>query len=136
MRDCLKPGKEDVMTGLALAIRPTDDIPTTDDIRTTDEIRAGNEIRLPDESFFENYFRKTGLKERHVFRLFKAALKNDERLIDDIVASLYAEMKAFDRERADDTIEIVVDHDPSAAARFRALLKDMWPRKALRPQFA
>jgi cobalamin biosynthesis protein CbiG len=116
------PGKEDVMTGPALAIR------------------AINGIRRSDESFFESYFRKTGLKERQVFCLFSAAVKDDETLIDEIVEILYAEMKAFDRERADDTIEIVVDRDPSAAARFRALLKDMWTRsatrRALRAKFA
>jgi hypothetical protein len=93
-------------------------------------------IRPTDESFFGSYFRNTGLNERQAFCLFSAAVKDDETLIDEIVESLYAEMKAFDRDRADDTIEIVVDRDPSAAARLRALLKDMLTRSALRPLLA
>jgi hypothetical protein len=92
--------------------------------------------RPSDESLVGSYFRNTGLNERQAFCLFSAAIKDDEALIDEIVKSLYVEMKSFDRDRADDTIEIVVDRDPSAAARFRVLLKDMRTRRALRPVFA
>ncbi len=93
-------------------------------------------ISPSNESLFGSYFRNTGLNERQAFCLFSAAIKDDEALIDEIVKTLYIEMKAFDRDRADDTIEIVVDRDPSAAARFRALLRDMWTRRVLRPSFA
>ena len=75
----------------------------------------------------ESFFRASGLNEAQVFRLFKAALKDDDALIDALIHKLYFEMKVFDRRRADDTIELVVDRDRSAPSIFRSLLDDVWP---------
>ena len=69
-----------------------------------------------------------------IFRLFKCALKDDDTLVDAIVERLYRKMKELDLERAEDTIELIVDRDVAAGSRFRALLNDLWPDQ--RAQFA
>jgi hypothetical protein len=40
----------------------------------------------------------------------------------------------LDLERAEDTVELIVDRDVEAGSRFRALLNDLWPDQ--RAQFA
>lgn len=80
------------------------------------------------------FFRKTGLTEAQAFLLFKAAVKDNKTLIDDIIQRLYVEMKAFDGERTDDAIELIVDRSEGAASRLQALLDEMLP--AYRPQLA
>jgi hypothetical protein len=75
-----------------------------------------------------------GLDESQIFRLFKCALKDDDTLVDAIVERLYRKMKELDLERAEDTVELIVDRDVEAGSRFRALLNDLWPDQ--RAQFA
>jgi hypothetical protein len=76
----------------------------------------------------------TGLDESQIFRLFKCAVKDDDTLIDAVVERLYRKMKESDLERAEDTVELIVDRDVAAGSRFRALLNDLWPDQ--RAQFA
>jgi len=76
----------------------------------------------------------TCLDESHVFRLFKCAVKDDDTLVDAIVERLYRKMNEFDRERAEDAVELIVDRDATAESSFRALLNDLWPDQ--RTQFA
>ena len=57
--------------------------------------------------------------------MFKAAIKDDDSLVDTIVEKIYAAMKAFDRERTYDTVELIVDRDEAAAARLQSLLEEM-----------
>jgi hypothetical protein len=76
----------------------------------------------------------TGLDESQIFRLFKCAVKDDDTLVDAIVERLYRKMKELDLERAEDTVELIVDRDVAAGSRFRALLNDLWPDQ--RAQFA
>jgi hypothetical protein len=69
----------------------------------------------------------TCLDETQVFRLFKCAVKDDDTLVDAIVERLYRKMNEFDRDRAEDTVELIVDRDAAAESIFRALLNDLWP---------
>ena len=69
----------------------------------------------------------TRLDESQVFRLFKCAVKDDDTLVDAIVERLYRKMNEFDRDRAEDTVGLIVDRDAAAESRFRALLNDLWP---------
>ncbi len=69
----------------------------------------------------------TGLEESQIFRLFKCAVKDDDALVDEIVERLYRNMKEFDQERAEDTVELIVDRDAAAGSRLRALLNELWP---------
>jgi hypothetical protein len=71
-----------------------------------------------------------GLTEAQVFRLFKCAVKDDDGLVDAIVERLYCSMKEFDANRADDTVELIVDRDTTAGSKFSALLDDLWTRRS------
>ena len=53
----------------------------------------------------------TNLTEAQVFRLFKCAVKDDDTLVDTIIERLYRTMKDFDANRANDTVELIVDRD-------------------------
>jgi hypothetical protein len=70
-------------------------------------------------------FRGTGLTESQAMRLFKAAIKDDEALIDVVIERVFAALKAFDRERAYDAIELVVDRDDNASLRLGHLLEQI-----------
>jgi hypothetical protein len=76
----------------------------------------------------------TRLDESQVFRLFKCAVKDDDTLVDAIVERLYRKMNEFDRKRAEDAVELIVDRDATAESSFIALLNDLWPDQ--RTQFA
>ncbi len=72
----------------------------------------------------------TGLHEFQVLRLFKCAVKDDDKLVDAIVEKLYRMMKDFDAGRAKQAVELIVDRDTRAALKLGTLLDDLW---ALRP---
>ena len=71
-----------------------------------------------------------GLSELQVVRLLKCAVKDDDTLVDAIVEKLYGIMKDFDAGRAKQTVELIVDRDTTAASQLRALLDELWPRRA------
>ncbi len=73
----------------------------------------------------------TNLTEAQVFRLFKCAVKDDDTLVDTIIERLYRTMKDFDANRANDTVELIVDRDTAAGSKFRALLDDLWTRRSV-----
>jgi len=70
-----------------------------------------------------------GLNEFQVVRLFKCAVKDDDRLIDAIVEKLYGTMKDFDARRTKQTVELIVDRDTTATSKLRALLDDLLPAR-------
>ena len=72
----------------------------------------------------------TSLTEAQIFRLFECAVKDDDTLVDAIMEKLYRAMKDFDANRADDTVELIVDRDTTAGSKFRALLDDLWTRRS------
>jgi hypothetical protein len=69
------------------------------------------------------------LSDAQVSRLFKCAVKDDDTLVDAIVERLYRMMKEFDANRANDTVELMVDRDAAAGQRFRELLEDLLPHQ-------
>jgi hypothetical protein len=71
----------------------------------------------------------TGLNEFQVVRLFKCAVKDDDTLVDAIVEKLYSTMKDFDAGRAHQTVELIVDREPTAASKFKAFLDVLWQRR-------
>ncbi len=74
-------------------------------------------------------FCRTGLTELQALRLFKAAIKDDDSLVDAIVEKVYVAMKAFDRERARDAVELVVDRAEAAPSRLQCLLEEMQTKR-------
>jgi hypothetical protein len=70
-----------------------------------------------------------GLNEIQVVRLFKCAVKDDDRIVDALVERLYGAMKDFDAARAENAIELMVDRDTTAASKFGALLDELLARR-------
>jgi hypothetical protein len=71
-------------------------------------------------------FHRPGLPADSMFRLWRAAIKDDNNLTDMIIEKIYDEMIAFDCERATEIIESIVRRDRVTAAKsFPAFLRDM-----------
>jgi hypothetical protein len=60
-----------------------------------------------------------------VFRLWNAAIKDDDTLADEMIRGMYRCMLAFDRERAEYVMDLTVRRGPTARDTLRALLEDM-----------
>ena len=60
-----------------------------------------------------------------LFRLWRAAVKDDETLVEEMIRGMYEAMMAFDRERAEGAMDLTVRRSPTAGDTFRSLLKDM-----------
>jgi hypothetical protein len=73
--------------------------------------------------------RRSPLTQEHVYRLWRCAVKDDEKLIDTVIEKVYDEMITFDPERADFVMQLMIDRDEVAGHRFRTLLQDMRCRK-------
>jgi hypothetical protein len=70
-------------------------------------------------------YRHPSLKGDMFFRLWKAAIKDDDTLADELIRAMYDALLAFDRERAEDLVGLIVRRAPTARDGFRALLQDM-----------
>jgi hypothetical protein len=60
-----------------------------------------------------------------VFRLWRCAIKDDDTLVEDIIRQLYENIIAFDCQRAESVIELLVRRNAAAGYAFRSLLRDM-----------
>ena len=69
--------------------------------------------------------RQTSLTKEQVFRLWKCAIKDDDNLIDEMIQQIYEHIIAFDCQRAECVIELIVGRNAAAICAFRALLRDM-----------
>jgi hypothetical protein len=66
-----------------------------------------------------------GLNEGAIFRLWKAALKDDSTLLDQVIEKVFHDMSSFDHRRAEDVISRVVDRDSRSLSILCALFADM-----------
>ena len=57
--------------------------------------------------------------------LWRAAIKDDDELVDAVIEGLYDDMLSFNRERAEDMIGLIVRRHRQAAYALRSLLKDL-----------
>jgi hypothetical protein len=69
--------------------------------------------------------RECRLTKDQVFRLWKCAVKDDDKLIDAVIEKLYEEMVAFDLARAETVMQLIIDRDEAAAPNFRGLLQEL-----------
>jgi hypothetical protein len=69
--------------------------------------------------------RQTSLTKEQVFRLWKCASKDDDKLIDEMIQQIYEHIIAFDYQRAECVIELIIGRNASAIRAFRALLRDL-----------
>jgi hypothetical protein len=65
------------------------------------------------------------LTDEQVFRLWRAAVKDDARYVDWILQKTYDGMMAFDPERSQTVIESVIKRHKTAGDAFRSLIDDM-----------
>ena len=68
---------------------------------------------------------RPALTKEQVFRLWRCAIKDDDKLVDEIIEQLYENIIAFDYKRAECVIELIVDRGVTARWAFRSLLKGM-----------
>jgi hypothetical protein len=69
--------------------------------------------------------RRSALSREQVFRLWRCAVKDDDDLVDEVIQQVYENIIAFDCERAESVIELIVRRNLAAGCAFRSLLKDM-----------
>ena len=67
--------------------------------------------------------RERRLTKNQVFRLWKCAVKDDDKLVDAVIEKLYEEMIAFDLARAETVMQLIIDRDEAAVPTFRDLLQ-------------
>ncbi len=72
-------------------------------------------------------FRRSTLTKEQAFRLWRCAIKDDDRLVDEMIQQIYENIIAFDCERAECVVELVVGRDVTAACALRSLLQDLRP---------
>ena len=60
-----------------------------------------------------------------VFRLWNAAIKDDDTLADELIQGMYHCMRAFDCERAEYVMDLTLRRSPAARDALRDLLQDM-----------
>ena len=56
-----------------------------------------------------------------LFRLWKAAIKDDDTLANEVIRGIYDGMMAFDRERAEDAVDLTVRRHPTSRDAFYEL---------------
>jgi hypothetical protein len=69
--------------------------------------------------------RECQLTKGQVFRLWKCAVKDDDKLVDAVIEKLYEDMIAFDPARAETVMQLIIDRDEAAVLTFRDLLQDI-----------
>jgi hypothetical protein len=70
-------------------------------------------------------FRRSSLTKEQVFRLWRCAIKDDHTLVDELIRHVYEDMIAFERERTEWAMELLVRRQTTASRTFRSLLNDM-----------
>ena len=69
--------------------------------------------------------RRFRLTKEQVFRLWKCAVKDNDKLMDAAIEKLYEEMIAFDPARAEFVVQLTINRDDTAELTFRGMLRDM-----------
>jgi hypothetical protein len=72
----------------------------------------------------------TGLTSNAIFQLWKAALKDDESLIDELIASVYEEMMSLDQPRAERVMGLIIRRNRDAKEALKAMLIAIARRKS------
>ncbi len=65
------------------------------------------------------------LTKEHVYRLWKCAIKDDDRLVDALIQKIYDTMIAFDPKRAETVMGLIVDRHEAAEPAFQDFLRDI-----------
>ena len=68
------------------------------------------------------------LTKEQIYRLWKCAIKDDDRLVDALIQKSYDSMIAFDPKRAEIVIRLIVDRHEAAEPTLHRLLRDITMR--------
>ena len=69
--------------------------------------------------------RRSTLTKEQVFRLWRCATKDDNKLVDEMIQHVYEDMITFDCKRAECVMELIVKRNIAARCAFGSLLKDL-----------
>jgi hypothetical protein len=69
--------------------------------------------------------RRSFLTEEQIFRLWRFAIKDDDKLVDEVIQHVYEQMPAHDHARFEAVMQLTIRRIASAGCAFRALLEDM-----------
>jgi hypothetical protein len=69
--------------------------------------------------------RRSFLTEEQIFRLWSSAIKDDDRLVDELIQKAYEQMIAHDRARSEAVMQLTIRRNAAAIGAFRTLLEDM-----------
>jgi hypothetical protein len=69
--------------------------------------------------------RRSALTKEQVFRLWRCAVKDDDRLVDEIIQHVYADIMAFDCGHAEYVMELIIRRNVAATCALKSLLKDI-----------
>ena len=65
------------------------------------------------------------LTQEQLYRLWKCAIKDDDRLVDALIQKFYDTMIAFDPKRAETVMGLMVDRHEAAEPAFQDFLRDI-----------
>jgi hypothetical protein len=68
---------------------------------------------------------RPALTKDQMFRLWRAAIKDDGKFCDEILKKVHDDMIAFDSERSEIVIDLMVKRHTTAGCALRTLLNDM-----------
>ena len=76
--------------------------------------------------------RHPALSAEELFELFRAAIKDDDRIINSIIQTVCDDLMNYDAERARAVMELLVRREPLARSAFQALLTEarIWQSRA------
>ena len=77
-----------------------------------------------------SWSQRTGLTFNAIFRLWKAALKDDESLLDELIASVHEEMMSLDQPRAEHVMGLIIRRNRDAREALKAMLIAIARRKS------
>ena len=63
-----------------------------------------------------------GLTPDAIFRVWKAAIKDDEKLLDELIASVHEQMMSVDQAAAERVMSLIIRRHCNAKAAFKAML--------------
>jgi hypothetical protein len=81
---------------------------------------------MTDSTDIKSYLpNRAGLSPHAIFRLWKAALKDDEKLLDEAIASVHEQMTSLDQARAEHLMSLIIRRHRDAKGAFKAMLIDI-----------
>ena len=74
---------------------------------------------MTDPTHLQALSTRVGLSSNAIFRLWRAAVKDDERLLDEAIAAVHDQMMSSDRARAEHVISLIIRRIAMPNARLR-----------------